>query len=248
MPPQTDAVAPGAGSEFSEKTCTAPAERSDRMRDIVLAHVPRDRAIRLLDLGTGTGSLVFRLAETLPAATLIGIDVSAANIRVAAAQKAGRPAAANVRFETANYLEYAAEPFDAIVADGVLHLIPGDTTALLRKLANDLRPGGLLICSMPFDCLYNRVFAIVRMALRPLRSRWLDALILHAGRLVHGREMDDNGLRERVGYMYIPPARMMSEALTAIAASAGMRIVTQYAVKSTSLAQLRYRTTVFARE
>jgi hypothetical protein len=60
--------------------------------------------------------------------------------------------------------------------------------------------------------------------------------------------MDDNGLRERVGYMYIPPARMMSEALTAIAASAGMRIVTQYAVKSTSLAQLRHRTTVFARE
>ena len=49
------------------------------MRDIVLEYAPRDKAIAVLDLGCGTGSLVFLLADA-PEARLIGIDVSA-NIR-----------------------------------------------------------------------------------------------------------------------------------------------------------------------
>ena len=250
--PRTDVAARDsrtdrAASEFAEKTCTAPAGRSDRMRDIVLAHVPRDRAIRLLDLGAGTGSLLFRLAETLPAADLSGVDVSSANVRAAVAQQAGRTVAAHIRFETVNYLDYSAEPFDAIVADGVLHLIPGDTTTLIEKLANDLRPGGMLFCNMPFDCAYNRIFAVVRRGLRIVRSPWLDTLILRVGRLLHGREMDDNRLGERVEYLYIPPARMMNRTLKSVAASAGLRVLTEYSMESTSLAQLRHRVTVFVR-
>jgi trans-aconitate methyltransferase len=50
------------------------------MRDIVLSHVPHDRAMRVLDVGCGTGSLLFRLANALPFAELVGIDVSPANI------------------------------------------------------------------------------------------------------------------------------------------------------------------------
>src|SRR4030088_1219172 len=83
VPLQADSATRRAPSEFADKTCTAPAERSERMGDIVLAHVPRDRAIRLLDLGCGTGSLLFRLAEALPAAALSGVDISPANIRAA---------------------------------------------------------------------------------------------------------------------------------------------------------------------
>ncbi len=248
MSPPTDSVVHGRPSEFAEKTCTAPAERSDRMRDIVLAHVPCDRAIRLLDLGCGTGSLLFRLAGALPAAVLSGIDVSPANIRAARAEQAAQPAPERVRFETADYLEYAAGPFDAIVTDGVLHLIAGDTTAIVQKLANDLVPGGLLVCSMPFDCAYNRVFAGVRRALRTVRTRWLDRLILTCGRLLHGRDMDEARLRERVDYMYISPVRMMNDRLAVCLASAGLRRIADYAMNSTSLAQLKYEVTVFVRE
>ncbi len=215
------------------------------MRDIVLAHVPRGRAIRLLDVGCGTGSLLFRLAGALPDADLTGIDVSPANIRAAGreAPAAGRP----VRLETADYLEYVAQPFDAIVADGVLHLIPGDTAALVGKLSSDLRPGGVLVCSMPYDCAYNRAFAALRRVLRVLRSSWSDELILRLGRLVHGREMTDEGLRERVPYMYVPPVRMMNARLAAIAAFAGLRQAAQYSMASTSVSQLKHRVTVFER-
>jgi len=217
------------------------------MRDIVLAHVPRDKAIRVLDVGCGTGSLLFRLADALPAASLVGIDVSPANIRAAEQHVSDHPLA-RVQFEVADYLEYRAEPFEVLVSDGVLHLIPGDTTVLVRKLAADLRPGGVLVCTMPFDCWYNRTFAAVRRVLRALRSPWLDRLILGAGRLLHRREMDDAGLQERVGYMYVPPERMMGEALAARFASAGLRRQTEYGIESSSLSQLRHRVTIFVRD
>jgi SAM-dependent methyltransferase len=239
-----------AAAGFEQRTCTAPAERVDRMRDIVLAQVLRDRPIAILDVGSGTGALVLRLAEALPMASLTGIDVSHANIQAATAEQARRLSISRVppvRFEAADYLQYLSKPFDVIIADGVLHLIPGDTTRLVRKLANDLLPGGLLICSMPFDCAYNRVFAMVRRGLCAVRSRWLDGLILTAGRILHGADMDDDRLRERVAYMYIPPERMMDAAFKETARLAGLRATAEYPMRSTSCAQLTHRVTVFVR-
>jgi SAM-dependent methyltransferase len=217
------------------------------MRDIVLAHVPHDRPIRVLDVGCGTGSLLFRLANALPFAELVGIDVSPANIRAATGQQMDRSSSARIQFEATDYLDYGAGPFDAIVTDGVLHLIPGETMPLVRKLADDLRPGGVLVCDMPFDCAYNRAFSVVRRVLRSVRSPAVDGLILRAGRLLHGREMGEEGLRERVGYMYIPPVRMMDDRLAACFASSGLHRRNEYAMESTSPSQLKHRTTVFER-
>lgn len=217
------------------------------MRDIVVAQIPSDRPQRVLDLGCGTGSLVFLLAEALPLASLVGLDVSAANVRAALARQSQHAAAGRLRFEAADYLEYQTEPFDAIAADGVLHLIPGATAALVAKIARDVRPGGRFVCSMPFDCAYNRAFAIVRRGLRAIRSPIVDAAILHAGRLLHGREMAEAGLRERVDYMYIPPERMMGPALAEQFAAAGLHRTLEVAMPSTSPSQLRHRVTIFAR-
>jgi len=217
------------------------------MRDIVLGHVPRDRAIRVLDIGCGTGSLLFRLADMLPSAALVGIDISPANIQAANQQRAARATGARLQFEAADYLAYRAEPFDAIVTDGVLHLVPGDTSALVRKLAGDLREGGVLVCSMPFDCAYNTMFAVVRRVLRAVRFPWLDRRILQIARLVHRRDMDDDGLRERVDYMYIPPERMMGEHLARSFASAGLHRATEYPMNSTSPSQLKHAVTIFVR-
>jgi hypothetical protein len=97
------------------------------------------------------------------------------------------------------------------------------------------------------DCAYNRAFAALRRVLRVLRSSWSDELILQLGRLMHGREMTDDGLRERVPYMYAPPVRMMNARLAAMAASAGLRQAAPYPMASTSLSQLKHRVTVFER-
>src|SRR5438874_9129115 len=106
------------------------------MSELVLKYAARDRPISVLDLGCGTGSLVFLLAAALPSARLVGIDVSDANIRSAQAHRvrlAGETAA-RIAFERADYLLRPASPADVLVSDGVLHLIPGETRALFAKL------------------------------------------------------------------------------------------------------------------
>ena len=235
-------------TEFENETCSAPVERSARMCEIVVSHVPRDRAIDLLDVGCGTGSLVFLLAGALPLAAIAGLDVSGPNISAAEAQKAKLDAAsaARIRFELADYLARPTAAVDAITSDGVLHLIPGDTRALFAKLAADIKPGGILVVCMPYDCAYNYAFAILRRVLRLVRSRALDALILAIGRLLHGSEMSDDGLRERIPYMYIAPQRLAGRSLReTIAPSVGLTFVTRYAMPSASLSQLRHEVLVF---
>jgi cyclopropane fatty-acyl-phospholipid synthase-like methyltransferase len=221
------------------------------MCDLVLKHVPRDRAIQMLDVGCGTGSLVFLLAGALPAATLVGVDVSAMNVRAAESQRAvlGEPTKSRVRFERVDYVTRPSTPVDAVTSDGVLHLIPGDTRALFGKLAEDVRPGGVLVIDMPYDCGYNYAFAIARRCLRLVRSRWLDAVIFGIARMIHGKDMSDEGLRERVPYMYLPPQRLAGRSLReSIAPSVGLRLVTRYPMPSTSLSQLKHEVLVFEKQ
>jgi SAM-dependent methyltransferase len=234
--------------DFTGKTCSAPAARTDRMCEIVVSRVKSEGPLNVLDVGCGTGSLVFRLADALPKAGITGIDISAANVRAADSKRAGSAAAVRIHFRQTDYLSFATPPVDAIVSDGVLHLIGGDTPTLFRKLAQDLKPGGSLIVSMPYDCAYNYAFAMLRRVLRLLRSRALDALILQMGRLLHGKQMDDEGLRERLPYMYIPPQRLAGRSLReVIAPSAGLRLIARHPMPSVSVSQLKHEVLVFER-
>ena len=231
---------------FANKTCSAPAERSARMRDITLGHLPARPGIRILDLGCGTGSLAFALAAARPDAFITGIDVSGANIRVASQRLADSGYGDRLTFEQVDYLAYAARSYDVIVTDGVLHLIPGSTRTLVAKLSRDLTPGGVLIVAMPYDCVYNRLFAVVRRGLRLVRGPATDALILALARALHGKEMDDARLAERVDYMYIPPARLETKSLTSdLAPAFGLRAIATHPMPSTSPSQLKHRVTVF---
>lgn len=233
---------------FADKTCSAPPERSARMSELVLKYAPKDQPIGVLDLGCGTGSLVFLLAGALPSARLIGLDVSEPNIRAADArrERLDTSTAARIVFERGDYMARQASPVDVLVTDGVLHLIPGDTRELFAKLAADVKAGGFLVVCMPYDCGYNYAFAMLRRALRLVRSRALDALILQVGRLLHGREMNDAGLRERIPYMYIAPERLAGRSLREqIAPSVGLRLMARHPMASVSASQLKHEVLVF---
>ena len=223
----------------------ARPEHFERRLAFLLEHV--DAGQRVLDLGCGTGGLLFRLAAALPGATCVGVDISPANIAAADAARRTRDDASRLSFQTVDYLNWRTEPFDVIAIDGVLHLIPCDTEALVAKLARDLKPGGVMVNAMPYACAYNSGFTIVRKALRATRTSLTDAAILRFGRMLHG-EMKDDMLRERVHYMYLPPQRVMDARLAASLAAHGLRVAGTRPMPSTSLAQLKHSVTILRKD
>jgi trans-aconitate 2-methyltransferase len=231
-----------SGAEFQSLTCDAPLPRTARMASIADEMLPAS-VQAVLDLGCGTGRLARLLARARPDASVIGLDVSPANIAAAV----GNPdQLANLRFHCGDYLQFDAGPFDAIITDGVLHLIPGSTDVLFGKLAADLTAGGRLIVCMPYRGPYNVAFSLTRRTLRAIRTPALDRAIEAVGRLLHGAEMSIEQLRERVHYMYLPPTRMMSEDIErGVAHAHGLTVIGRYAMPSTSAAQLRHSVTVF---
>lgn len=80
-------------------------------------------AHHLLDVGCGTGSLTFALAEQAPGATVFGLDVSEDLIQQA---RLNNPAPDRIRFDVGNacLLPYDSNAFDHTFSSLVLNFIP----------------------------------------------------------------------------------------------------------------------------
>lgn len=108
-----------------------PRPETELIVDTVLARVPRDAAIRILDLGTGSGALAVSLALELPAAQVTAVDISPAALAVASAN--AQQLGACVRcLESDWFAALQGELFDLIVSNppyvaaGDPHLDEGD--------------------------------------------------------------------------------------------------------------------------
>jgi ubiquinone/menaquinone biosynthesis C-methylase UbiE len=101
--------------------------------------------MRVLDIGCGAGDVSF-LAASLVGATgsVLGIDKSPEAVALAR-KRAVQAGLSNVQFEVADVADYRlTEPVDAIVGRAILMYLP-DPAGVLRRLAEQLRPGGLLV-------------------------------------------------------------------------------------------------------
>ena len=95
-----------------------PRPDSETVVAATLAALPaRDRALRLLDLGTGTGCLLLALLSELPAARGIGVDRSAPALRVARANAAALGLKARARFRRGSWADGLAGRFDVVVSN-----------------------------------------------------------------------------------------------------------------------------------
>jgi trans-aconitate methyltransferase len=230
-------------------TFRAPPKRTAWFTDMALAYVPHDRPARVLDLGCGTGDLLAVLARELPHATLTGLDISAANIEAANRLHRDPLIAGRLEFVCADYFDYRpAAGFDLIVSDSTLHLLPGTSDRLFAKLGSELAPGGHLVASLPYRCAYNSALASVRRALRAVRGRWTDRLILSVAKALHARQMPAELLRERVHYMYVVPQRWLSAAMVAqLAWRHCLHCVADRPYPHSSPAQPKHRLAIFCR-
>src|SRR5216684_1175668 len=102
------------------------AERAQPFRDL-LALVERRPAMRVVDLGCGTGDVTGDLHRELEARETVGIDSSQAMLARAAAVP-------GLRFERGDIAEFAPpELFDLVFSNAALHWLP-DNASLLRRL------------------------------------------------------------------------------------------------------------------
>jgi release factor glutamine methyltransferase len=95
-----------------------PRPETETIVEAVLARLPgRDRAHRLLDLGTGSGCLLLALLSEFPAASGVGVDRAPGAIG-AARDNAGRLGlGARARFAVCDWGVGIEERFDAIVSN-----------------------------------------------------------------------------------------------------------------------------------
>lgn len=77
----------------------------------------REREVRVLDLGTGTGCLLLALLSELPRATGLGIDISGEAANMARANAMALGLDGRVRFAVNNWLEGIGGVFDLIVSN-----------------------------------------------------------------------------------------------------------------------------------
>jgi SAM-dependent methyltransferase len=100
---------------------------------------------RVLDLGCGTGELAFALAAT--GVQMVGCDISGQMLRRVPhdpARQVGR-----VRLDPHwRSLPFRPEAFDAVVAASVLAYVD-EPAVVLRESARVLRPGGVVVCTVP---------------------------------------------------------------------------------------------------
>src|SRR2546423_1061631 len=117
---------------------------------------------RVLDIGCGDGAVLLLLAEALPAALLVGVDISSENIGLAAMAIDRSPHRDRIRLVHGDYVTLDAGRFDLVVSSSALQSIGSTTERLAESIARDVAPFGHPVHVTPYRCRYTSVPNAVR--------------------------------------------------------------------------------------
>jgi release factor glutamine methyltransferase len=110
-----------------------PRPDSETLVEAVLARIDRAAALSILDFGTGSGCLLLALLSELPAATGLGVDVSAGALEIARTNAEACGLAARCRFALGDWGRGLTGFFDAIVANPP-YIADGDIAGLAPEV------------------------------------------------------------------------------------------------------------------
>jgi release factor glutamine methyltransferase len=95
-----------------------PRADTETLIEAVLAAIPdRTRALKILDLGTGTGAILLALLAEYPAATGLGVDLSDGALAIARINADSHELADRATFARGHWAEGLSGPFDLIVSN-----------------------------------------------------------------------------------------------------------------------------------
>ncbi|MCC8088744.1 MAG: bifunctional demethylmenaquinone methyltransferase/2-methoxy-6-polyprenyl-1,4-benzoquinol methylase UbiE [Rikenellaceae bacterium] len=150
-------------------------DRSWRRRTIAM--VSEHRPSKILDLATGTGDMVFLMAEKLPAAEIHGADLSQEMLTVAKEKARKKFPDKNLFFQEADgeNLPYGNNDFDAAtISFGIRNFenIPKG----LQEIYRVLNQGGriyILEFSMPDNTIINKLYTFYFRKFLPYIGGWV---------------------------------------------------------------------------
>jgi release factor glutamine methyltransferase len=103
------------------KDTLIPRPETERLVEAVLDHIANTSAptsaLRILDIGTGTGAIAIALATHLPTAQLTAVDLSAKVLAIARENAARHHVAERIRFVESDLLASVKGRFDIIVSN-----------------------------------------------------------------------------------------------------------------------------------
>lgn len=240
MPTDRNASEFHSGEVFSGRSAS-----TELFLATVLSFLPRSDSLTILDLGCGTGDLSFGLKREHPKLQIVGVDISSCNVQIATKRAAAMNSPEGLSFATADYCNWSTTPFDVILAESVLHLIPSEDQLLTEKLARDLSPGGFLIATMPNQSFGNSLLFAHRRLWRMLPT-FVDRIAIAVARIAYPQE-SPTIITERVRYLRLLPERLNNANFISQMKCAGLALIEDHEWPSASLVKPRHRLLVFRR-
>jgi SAM-dependent methyltransferase len=145
---------------------------------------------RILEVGSGGGQLAVEVAEERPDVSILGVDLSPA--QVARASRRARRLGDRVRFVEGNAVELdVSSGYDAVISVGSIKHWP-DPRRGLAGCARALRPGGrLLIAEVDRGCLLDDARRFVGRWRMPSPLRPLGLVLFRTFVAGQGLDLDD---------------------------------------------------------
>jgi release factor glutamine methyltransferase len=144
-----------------------PRPETEHLIEAVLARLPGDQPLRIVDIGTGSGAIAIALAVHLPLAEITALDLSPEALHVAQTNAREHSVGHRIRFLLSDLLATIAHEtgYDAIVSNPP-YISAADHDTLSPQV-RDYEPHTALFAGPDGLDIYSRLIPQARYALKP---------------------------------------------------------------------------------
>ena len=145
-----------------------PRPETEHLVEAVLNLLPKNKPLKIADIGTGSGAIAIALAAHLPQAAVTALDVSTEALAIAAANARNHNLADRIRFLQSDLLSaliHEGETFDAIVSNPP-YVADSDRNTLHPQVRDYEPPTALFAGETGLD-IYRRLIPQAYNALKP---------------------------------------------------------------------------------